>query len=235
MKQSLCIILLLLSSFLLSGQDGMQFDYKQEDKKLASYQTVYFNLHLDIVGGINNLLRSNDYPEMDEFGYQYGIRFGAQRGKKLAGLVDFGYYTRGTNESNNTNNFARITGWSAGIGAEYFLIKTKFMFISPMFLVSYNRYTLNMVQNPGGNTIDGLINSDYQEYKFRSIQYPVQAGLNISGSFNVANSKIGVVLAAGYILNYQNDNWATLQGSEVTDKINLSSPYASFGLFSSIN
>lgn len=235
MKQSLCIITLIFSSFFLSAQDGMQFESKKEDDKLASYQTMYYNLHLDIVGGINNLLRKNDFPMMNDFGHQYGIRFGVQRGKKLAGLVDFGYYTRGTIDSESTNNSARITGWNAGLGLEYYLIKAKFLFINPMVIIHYNRYNLNMIQDPGVNNIDEFINSEYEEFTFRSIQYPVQAGLNIGGSFDLASSKIGIVLGIGYILNYQNDTWATRQGKSFTDKINLSSPYASVGIFSSLN
>lgn len=236
MNKYLYIITLLFLSNFIFAQDDMQFEYDKPDESAKNtYQAFYFNLHLDIVGGINNTLRNNNYPQMDDFGYQYGIRFGSSRGKKLGAVVDFGYYTRGTLRASVANNTARFNGWSAGIGAEYSLLQTKSLFFRPMVLISYSRYTLNFVENPSGSNIDELINSQYKEFSFRSIQFPVQAGINLGGSFKVKESKLGIMLGVGYILNYDNDNWLIGQATTVSDKINLSSPYASLALFSAID
>lgn len=238
MKKALSILFLLFAFNLLLAQPDYKSDYQFEEKpkenKGNSYQAIYYNLHLDIVGGVNNLLRTNDYPQMEDFGNQFGIRFAAGRGKKLAGLFDASYYTRNTESSESLSNSASLTGWSVGLGAEYALFETEALFFKPMVLINYARYTFNFVENSGVNTIDGIINSNFQEYNFRSSQFPVQAGVNLGAKLNLEDSFLGIMVGAGYILNYQNDSWIIGQNTSVIDKINLSSPYVSVSLFSSM-
>lgn len=238
MKKALSIFILIIASYQLLSQADYKSDYQFEvepkENNSNSYQAIYYNLHLDIVGGVNNLLRTNDYPQMKDFGNQFGIRFAAGRDKKLAGLFDASYYTRNTEASETLSNSASLTGWSVGLGLEYAMFETDALFLKPMLLINYARYTFNFVENSGVSTIDGIINSNFQEYNFKSSQFPAQAGVNLGAKLNVEDSFLGIMVGAGYILNYQNDSWIIGQNTSVTDKINLSSPYVSVTLFSSM-
>lgn len=239
MKQVFSIFILILTGSLLLAQGDYKSDYKFEvepkENKNNSYQAIYYNLHLDIVGGVNNLLRSNDYPQLNDLGNQLGLRFAAGRGKKIAGIFDASYYFRNTVSSETLSNSASLTGWSAGLGLEYTLFETKALFLKPMLQINYARYTFNFVENAGVETIDGIINSDFKEYNFRSSQFPAQAGVNLGAKLNVDDSFIGIMIGVGYILNYENDSWIIGQNTNVTDTINPSSPYVNIALFSSMD
>ena len=234
MKQ-LFIFLLLFLSIGSSAQDSTDYGFESNDKKRSSYNAYFFNFHLDRVSGLNNLLLSNDFPGMNQYGNEIGTLFGFGKNRgKLIPLVKVFYYDRRTIGSSARPNSASITAWGAGLGAEYKLLESKWLFIRPQIIVNFATYTLNFIQNEGNSSIDGILNSDYNEYSFRSGQIPLQAGINLGTSVIIGPARLGILVGAGYMLNWTNDNWKIGSNTQVSDKINLSSPYISVGTFTTM-
>ena len=126
MKKCYFVFGFLLLTSTIFAQGKLDEAFTKSGNSRQGYSAYLFTLHIDQASGLTNLLRSNDYPEMNQFGFEYGIQLGFGRQySKINGLVSLSYYSRATLESATTNNSANFMGWRAGIGIEYKLFEKK--------------------------------------------------------------------------------------------------------------
>lgn len=218
----------------LSVNAQRDYDYsdapEEEKKERVGYQAIIIEFLLDPVKGLD-ALSSNEYPEMNQNGSQFRLRYGFGK-RKLSPIIDLSYYFRNTSNSLTLYNSASIRSFGIGIGHDFNLINGEHFFLKPMYLINFTWYKINFTENLLGDNLADILNSDYKEFTFRSFQVPVQLGLNTGFKFKLNQSDLGFLLGAGYILNYDNSNWKIGQENRISDNINLSSFYLTAALIS---
>ena len=207
-----------------SNTEGVKID---TSNVIGGYR---FNLYTNPLNKLQSLLETNDFAKLEENGYSFEVYMKTFRPKSSwDGNIILGYHQRLTSNKNATNQ-ASMVGYTFNTERGYNLTKGKVVTVRPFFGVGIEYYKLSFVENFQGSSLANITNSDFKNYNATSFQVPWTLGIELGTTFRIKNAVIEVLLRGGYKLHLDTDKWKIDDVLDISDKINLSSPFVGLSM-----
>jgi len=107
----------------------------------------------------------------------------------------------------------------------YNLTKGNVFTVKPFLSLGLEYYKLSFVDNFQSSSLSSITTSDFKSYNATSFHVPWTFGIEIGTSFQFNKTLIELLLRGGYKLHLEADKWKVDDVLEISDKINLSSPF----------
>lgn len=229
MKRLVTAFTFLFFTFLSFSQDSNAL-LKEKLEKDTSYLVtgVRFNLFSSPLNTLQGLLETNNFAKLDETSYSFEVYLRTRRYKSSwDGSTSFGFHQRLTSNKQATNQ-ASIVGFTSSFETGYNLTRKKMFIIKPFFGFGFEYYKLSFVEGFQSPSLSSISDSDFKNYNATSFQVPWTLGLEIGTTFHLKHALVEVLLRGGYKLHLESDKWKIDDVLELSDKINLSSPFVGF-------
>ncbi|MFT4533306.1 MAG: hypothetical protein ACJA1A_000759 [Saprospiraceae bacterium] len=175
---------------------------------------------------LQSLLTSTDFARLDEYANSFEWYIKTVRpNSHWEGSTSFGFHSRLTSNKQALNQ-ASLIGFTANFETGYNLTKEKMFTVKPIFGIGFEYYKLSFVENFQSSSLSSFANSDFKNYSATSFQVPWTFGLEMGTSFQLKKILIELLLRGGYKLHLDADKWKIDGVLEISDEINLSSPFA---------
>ena len=235
MKRFLFVLSVMLFSFTSFAQDA---DISRSDMivpdsiyRVAGIRYTHFTNSLN---KLQTVLESNDFALLDDYAYSFeGYIRSVSHNTGWEGITSFGYHQRLTT-NHQAQNQASLIGFTTGFEVGYDLTKNNFFSVKPFLGSGFEYYKLSFVEGLESSSISDISNSDFKNYNATSFQVPVMLGLEVGATFQINHILLEVLVRGGYKLHIDYDKWKIDDVVDISDEINLSSPFVGFSFGFSI-
>ena len=226
MKKLVLAFTFLFLAFLSFTQDrNASFSEKFEKDSTYRVAGLRYNTFSSPLNTLQSLLTSNNFAKLNDHAYSFEWYLKTIRPKsRWEGSTSFGFHSRVTS-NNEAVNQASLIGFTTNFETGYNLTQGKVFTVRPFLGLGLEYYKLSFVENFQSSSLSSITNSDFKNYNATSFQVPWTFGLEIGTSLQFNKTLVEVLLRGGYKLHLEADKWKIDDVLEISDEINLSSPF----------